>query len=186
MPELAARLRLLRSLPRPQRVAALRSVLPWASGDELEAFAAEAIEFASSHKDRHALLIDVLRTWPRLSAEARSTLVVVCGNGLADRLDDLSSSAVRPDRRAAAEVAGACVVGDEPSPRDINVRLVTTLHRLASDEGAITVAALNGLAQAYRRSGDDPEVDAVLDAALAEAADRYHVHRHDGVLRAIT
>ncbi len=185
MPELSARLRRLRRLPRPQRVAALRSVLVWATGDELEAFAAEAIELANRSKHKWGLLTEVLRAWPRLSFEARAAAIVVAGDRLNAFVVALEGSDDRSDRRAASEIASACLAGEPPAPEGSEASLALVLHRLSADQGAIAHAALTGLATAVRAVEPADVLGALLDAAVADAAERYHEHRHDALMRAI-
>lgn len=186
MTHLAARLRRLRRLPRRQREAALRAVLPYAIGDELELYAAEAIEHAGRTRDRGDLLVDVLRAWSRLSTEARAACVAVSDGRLPALLRELASSDDRSDRRASAEVAGDCIAGDIPCPLGVEPDLVLVLHDLSIDEGAVARAALDGMALAVRTLGFDHEsVGALLDASVTDAVGRYHAHRHDGIMRAV-
>lgn len=190
MPQLADRLRRIRRLRRAQREATLRSVLPWAVGDELEAFAAEALEHAarrpSGSSQRASMLISVLRAWQRLSGEARSATVAIANGRLPELLGVLASSDERSDRRAASACAGDCLVDAAQARPELEPDLVLLLHRLSLEEGRVAHEALDALAGALRRYGSTHErLGTLLDAACADAVGRYDEHRHHAILRAV-
>lgn len=181
MPSLYSRLGRLRRLPSRVRVQALAQTLPWARGEESDAFVAEALELAVDPQCRR-VLSDVLACWSHLSIEARRAAIAYAGPQLTDMLTTLAPRCPRetsavlleviedPHRHHALDFAGVAAIA-----RDL---ALGAEHAGATSARRVLAALISIVELGAPGWG-------TLDAALAEQAERFPDHRDQALLDAI-
>ena len=201
------RIRIVRALPRPARLAALVAGLRVASDAERERLTLELLELAllpegrvsaRARRSADGALVALLRAWPSLPSGVRSSTAEACEGRWAAAADSLLRTDPLALARAAAALAlpelaravGAILSSEDPAAHEAHEEaeraLLAMALRVRPDLPAGWVdPSLAGSASAPQRSlpPDDDGLD-LLSSELAEAGWRFAQHRCKGVLLA--
>ena len=195
MPALDVRLRLVRRLPRPARIAALESALAVAGQAEGSEIALQLLNIASEEKPFADLvenglfkrrrqptqairpLLALLRAWPILGEDERTAAVAIAGTRIAPVLELMAD-----DRRFAHRIAVATIASSHPTPDTIPI-LAKLIIDTDDDVATAAESAIETISSAA--DGFEPATIEALDQLLAEAGRSFNDHRKPGVISAI-
>lgn len=197
------RIRLVRRLPRPARLAALVAALRVAAPDERRSLAIELLELAllsdgrvsrRARRQADEALVALLRAWPSLPEGVRGSTAQSCAGRWANAAAVLAETDPLALAKAATDMAlyelapsiGSLLALDRPEAAEAHQDAERAMLAMAICARPDLPAAWVDPSLAGRRVSDAPDAEAmtVLCSELAEAGWRFAQHRRKGVLLA--